>query len=198
MGYNNRGIEWNDEKVKTEIREIINVLNIDRMPSASEMEMVTGNAALSCKIAKTGGFYKWADKLGLKVKNCETKTGKGYEEITFNLLKDKGYSVKRMSVKYPFDLIVNNKVSIDVKVGNVYMLKGSRVHTVGVSKKFATCDLYIVFALNEQKKVEKTFIIPGIELDVVTMSFGSKSKYDKYINRWDYIDKYLEFYNGLK
>lgn len=183
--------------IEREIKRVANTLSIDRMPSASEMDMVTGSSSLSNKVSKTGGFYSWASKLNLKVKNSETQTGKGFETVAVKMILDKGYEVKRMTTKYPFDLLVNNNISIDVKVGRRHCIGNSRLYTIGINKKYATCDLYMIFALNEEEKVEKLLIIPGNELKVTTMNFGKHSIYDKYIDRWDYIEKYDKFYKQL-
>jgi hypothetical protein len=55
-----------------------------------------------------------------------------------------------------------------------------------------------VYALNEEgNKVERTFVIPSKNLKLVSLCIGKNSKYNKYINRWDYIDKYDKFYKSL-
>lgn len=196
MGYS-YGTRWNDNLVKKEIYKVMETLNINRMPSAQECEYVFKNARLSSKIAKSGGFYKWADKLGLEIKDCETKTGKGFEVKATDLLEKQGYKVERMSTKYPYDLLINDHVRIDVKTGRAYILKGSRVHTVGINKKYATCDLYLIFALDERDNIEKTFIIPGTELKLTSLNFGANSKYDIYLDRWDLLEKFDKFYKQL-
>lgn len=102
-----------------------------------------------------------------------------------------------MGVKYPFDFLINNTIRIDVKAAKAYMSRGNRCHTIGINKKYATCDLYLIFALDEVENIERTFIIPGCDLRVTSMNFGKDSKYDKYINRWDLLEKYDNFYNNL-
>jgi hypothetical protein len=55
-----------------------------------------------------------------------------------------------------------------------------------------------VYALNEEgNKVERTFVIPSKNLKLVSLCIGKNYKYNKYINRWDYIDKYDKFYKSL-
>ena len=195
MGYV-RGIRWSNDLIKTKIYEVMNVLNIDRMPSKSECDKVFGNSALSNKIAKSGGFYKIADKLGLKAKRCETETGKGFEQIATDVLIGKGYKVERMAIKYPFDL-VNDCIRIDVKASRSHLSQGYSFYTIGINKKYATCDLYLIFALGKKDKPRKIFIIPGCDLRVTTLSFGENSIYNIYLDRWDLIRKYDEFYSNL-
>ena len=196
MGYTH-GKQWTEEEIGENILLVSKVLNINRMPSTSEMGMVLGSSSLPNVVAKSGGFKKWADKLKLDIKISETQTGKGFEELAIKLLEDKGYIVQRMSTKYPFDLLVNECISVDVKAGRPYMSHNSRVHTVGINKKYATCNLYLVFALNEIDQVERTFIIPGCDLKHTSMNFGENSIYNIYVDRWDLIKKYDQFYNNL-
>lgn len=196
MGYAH-GHRWTEDEIAQSILEVTYSLNIDRMPSASEVSAVLGDTSLNNAIRRNGGFYKWANKMGLEVKECETTTGKGYEVIAKNLIENLNYKVEKMSTKYPFDLLVNDKIRIDVKVCSPYISRGSRVHTVGINKKYATCDLYLIFALDEDKNIERTFIIPGCDLRVTSMNFGKDSIYNIYLDRWDLLKKYNDFYNNL-
>jgi len=196
MGYTH-GFKWTDKLTKDKIYEVMRILSINRMPSASETELITKDASLSNRIAKTGGFVKWADKLGLEIKKSETQLGYKFEDIARELIEDKGYTTKKMGTKYPFDFLINNTIRIDVKSAKAYMSGGSRCHTVGISKKYATCDLYLIFALDEDENIERTFIIPGCDLKVTSMNFGKDSIYNIYLNRWDLFKKYNDFYNNL-
>jgi len=196
MGYV-RGIQWDENLIKNKIYEVMRVLDIDRMPSASETELIMRDHSLSNKIAKTGGFTKWANKLGLQIKESQTQLGCRFEDKASELIENKGYTVEKMSVKYPFDLLINGTIRIDVKSAKAYLVHGSRVHTVGINKKYATCDLYLIFALDEDENIERTFIIPGCDLKVTSMNFGKDSIYNIYLDRWDLIKKYDNFYNNL-
>jgi hypothetical protein len=196
MGYT-YGVRWNNDLIENEIRKVISALNIDRMPSNEEIILVNKNSKLSNAIRRNGGFYNWASILGLQVKNCETKTGKEFEEIAKDLLIQQGYRVEKMSTKYPYDLLVNEHIRIDVKAARAHIIKNTRWHTVGLNKKYATCDLYLIFALSETDAIEKMFIIPGTDLKLTSLNFGANSKYDKYLNRWDLLEKYDRFYKQL-
>lgn len=196
MGYA-YGHRWTEDEIVRNILKVTSSLSIDRMPSASEMNIVIGDSSLSNAVRRNGGFYKWADKMELEIKNCETTTGKGCEILAKALIENLNYKVKKMSTKYPFDLLVNDKIRIDVKGSNPHISRGSRVHTVGINKKYATCDLYLIFALDEYENIERTFIIPGCDLRVTSMNFGKDSIYNIYLNRWDLFKKYNDFYNNL-
>ena len=123
MGYV-KGIKWNDDLIAKEILNIKDKLEIDCMPSYGQINKIRKSTDLSNKIAKTGGINKWAKKLNLKITKSETRIGKRGEKIIEEILKTKGYDVKNVSEKkFPYDLIVNNNIKIDVKLTNLY--KGS-------------------------------------------------------------------------
>lgn len=190
--------KWDEELIKEEIYKIMNKLNITRMPSRTEIISIYNDSSLCGAIVKHGGYRYWANKLNLNLKQSESKSGWDCEEIIISMLKEKGYTIKRMTTQHPYDLLINDKVKLDVKMGSAYELKGSRVHTFGINKKYSTCDVYIIVALNEeQDKIERIFIIPGFKLKIVTMSIGKHSKYNKYINKWDIIDQFIKAYDSI-
>ena len=190
-------IFWTDKLIESEIKKAMNLLSIDRMPSRKEIDQVLNSSALSGKISKTGGFYHWAKRLEIEIKKSETETGSRYERLAVDILLNKGYAVNEMSFKHPYDLLINDKVKVDIKIAKPYLLRGSRVHTFGINKKYATCDLYILFALNNFDSIERLLIIPSHKLKITTLCIGANSKYNQYINRWDYLDKFNEFYSEL-
>lgn len=197
MGYVH-GIRWTDEKVREEIFKVKNALGINRMPSRSEIEMVTGSSRLTNKISRTGGFYKWAIKLNLAIKSSETYLGKRYEGIASGLLAKRGYKVEQMTVRHPYDLLVDDCIKIDIKVGKPYKNQDISIyHTFNLEKKNATCDIYMIFALNEDETLDRLLIIPSKNLKVRQLSIGKKSGYNIYENRWDYISKFKKFYSTL-
>lgn len=189
---------WTHELIKKEILSVMESLNLKRMPSNSEILNVRKKSDLSNAIRRSGGFYGWAERLGVPIKESETKTGDTYELLASSILISKGYLVRRMSVRHPYDLLVNDGIKVDVKVSRAYMLKGvSLVNTVGLSKEFATCDLYVVFLLDENGNLDRTMVIPGHEVKHKYLNIGKDSKYNKYIDRWDYFEKYRGLLEGL-
>ena len=190
--------KWNDGYIETEINSVMDTMGINRMPSNSEMVRVRNSSDLSNAIAKNGGFYYWAGKLGLEIKGSETKTGIAYENYAAAQLLWKGYEVERMSVRHPYDLLVNGHIKVDVKVSKAYWMKGeSLVNTVGLSKKYATCDLYIIYLLEEDSELDRTLIIPSHEVKNKYLNIGKDSKYNKYIDRWDFLEVYSSLLKKL-
>ncbi|GMX64525.1 hypothetical protein Elgi_37940 [Paenibacillus elgii] len=189
--------KWNDELIEQEIFKVIKSLQIDRMPSRSEIKSVAQDEALHNKICKTLGYKGWSEKLNLEIKDSETKLGQSIEEIAIAMLISKKYNVKRMTAKYPFDLLINGNVKVDVKSGRAYDLRGSRCHTFGINKKYSACDIYLIFALSEVGEIERIFVIPSSKLKIVTMSIGENTKYNIYKDRWDYLNTYDNFYKSI-
>jgi hypothetical protein len=191
--------KWTDESIKTEIYSVISALNLDRMPTRSEMVSVVGNG-LPCIISKSKvGFYGWADKLGLETKKSETSSGKKYEFIAerdIQKVYDVDLDIKQMAQNYPFDLLVDDVLKIDVKVGKRHNHFGCPSYTFGTGKKYASCDLYLCYGLGEDGQVETVYLIPSKAALATTLNItiGGNSKYNKYINKWELIGSMLEKY----
>lgn len=197
MGYVH-GTQWTDQLISEEITKIRNTLNIDRMPSSSEIKLVTGKTALINAIRRRGGYNAWANKLKLDTKYSETKFGKRYERILSKYLTRKGYKAERMTVKHPYDLLINNFIKIDVKASKRYYYDDKNYYyTFNLGKSNPTCDIYVCFCINEEETFDKILVIPSKFLKLTQLSIGVVSQYDKYIERWDYLDKFNEFYKKL-
>lgn len=189
---------WTKDLIVSAIKHTMAALDINRMPTNEEMINVRHSTDLSNVISKRGGFYHWADTLKLPVKESETKTGTIYEQKALGLLVEKGFSIERMTTKHPYDLLVNNHIKVDVKVSTAYWLKDSSlVNTVGLSKEYATCDLYIIYLLHESGELDRMLVIPGHEVKHKYLNIGKNSKYNKYVDRWDYFDAYKKLYEEI-
>lgn len=188
--------KWSDDKIAEEIIKVKMALNIERMPTRTEIEIVTNDSALTNKISKTGGTKYWANKLNLDLKDSETKLGQEWEMYVKSELDNLGYEVEKMTTKHPYDLLVNNNIKVDVKVSRYYKGKGFKYHTFNMEKKYHNCDIFICIGLDEEDHVVKILVIPSKYLmNKKQLSVGIESKYDKFNDRWDYIDKYSNFYS---
>lgn len=197
MGHTH-GTKWTSELIESEIKNVMKSLNINRMPSSHEIKIVTHNQGLINKISKTGGFYKWAQDLHLQIKGSETFTGKKYEKALMKNLEIQGWKVERMAVRYPYDLLVNENIKIDVKASKRYYYDGKNYfYTFNLEKRNPTCDIYICYCINDEDLTEKILIIPSLFIHFTQLSIGRKSKYDKYIDRWDFLKQYDYFYKNL-
>lgn len=188
--------KWFDDVIESELLKCVNSLQLDRMPTANELKSL-GRQDLHMAIQKSKKYSGWAEHLGLGRKQSETVRGQNREEEIAAKLESLGHKVERMTTKHPYDLLVNDTVKIDVKTGKAYLMRGSRVHSFGISKKDPTCDIYIVLALDEQDQVERLFVIPSHHLKVVSLCIGKESIYNRFINCWEYIDQYTEFFKQI-
>lgn len=187
---------WNDGRIETELRKCIKILQLSRMPSAQELTQI-GRNDLHCALSKHPKKYRgWAKELGLPLKSSETEKGNRYEEIVMKKINivSNHLTVNRMTSRHPYDLLLNNCVKVDVKVGTAHYHFGSRAHTFALNKKYATCDIYICVALDEQEKIENIFIIPAAHVQIVTLNIGAESKYNKYKNNWNFLYNFVNQY----
>jgi hypothetical protein len=191
-----RHTSYTDETIITGINEVMASLNIDRMPSRNEIFTVTKNHKLDNAIQRSYKYSGWAEKLNLKLKASETSFGKEYENIAIlDILQNTGFDSEKMSQNYPFDLLVDSFIRVDVKVGRRYYYNDSNYfHSFNLEKKYPVCDLFVVYCINDENNIEKKLIIPSSKLQVCQISVGVKSRYDVYRDNWGVFEKYSKFY----
>lgn len=199
MGYAH-GIKWSEALIIDKINEVINSLGLKTFPTKSEMIEYFGNNALSDKISRTGGVKFWANKLNLSRKDCESSFGENYEMLCAEKLEEFGFECELMKPKYPYDLTVNKHIKVDVKSGFMFANSGqSPYYSFNLEKSNPTCDVFVVFCLNRDKTIHKTYIIPSfIMYGKTQLSLGVRTSiYDKFIDRWDIFEGYKYFYQSL-
>lgn len=198
MGYAH-GHRWTNQEVESHIMKVVDFLEIDRMPSRSEIEEFYGNAALTGKISKTGGFHHWADQLGLEVKESESKFGIELEKQIKNILENMDFKCEITSTKHPYDLLVDDCVKIDVKAARISKFNGSNGYSFRLAKSKQTCDVYVAVCVDDNKEIQQIYIIPAIIMTgkkQLCMGAGHSS-YDVYIDRWDIIEKMSEAFHQI-
>lgn len=198
MGYTH-GTKWTDELILKGILRVKEGLNLDRMPTRSECVNYTNSNALSVAITRRdGGWYGLANELGLPIKESETTTGKKYEKVFTNILRKKGYKVCQMSQNYPYDLLVDDCLKIDVKSSHLYKGKEGNFYTFRTGKKFATCNVYVLVALDDIDEIIRTYILPSSTvMNNKQISIGEhNSKYGGYLDRWNILSDYIDFLKG--
>ena len=196
MGHSH-GREWTDEQIISEIKKVMESLDIDRMPSRNEMDLVTRSSGLSNKIAKTGGMYAWAERIGLDVKDSETKVATKYEVSARDQIESiLNYTAELTPVIFPYDILVEGLTKIDVKASRGIDSGKAFYFTFNLEYKFPKCDFYILYCVNE--RCTKTLVIPAHIMNGKNqISIGINSIYDKYIDRWDLIEAHLKAMNTL-
>ena len=199
MGYTH-GRRWTDEKIRQAVLRVVGAYKLDRMPSRNECINYYGDYSLSNAISKRrGGWYGLAKELGLPIKKSETYFGKTQEGIVCEMLVARGFEVEKMPQNFPYDILVDNSVKIDVKASHLYNGKQGNFFTFNLEKKFATCDVYVLLALDENDSIINAFIVPSkFVIKNTQISMGEyTSKYHKYRDRWDYISNLSEYFASI-
>lgn len=192
----NKRFLWNDSKIIECINKVVKALELKTMPTHTEMYEVYGDYRLSNAISKHGGTKKFADLLGLPIKNCESKLGEYYEIVCANEIEDKlGYCCEKTKPRYPYDILVGNCVKVDVKAAKIYRTPtGSEFHSFNLEKNHQTCDIFVCYCLDNDLQIIKTLVIPSVVLSGNNqLSVGETSRYDKYIDAWHFVSEYYEF-----
>jgi hypothetical protein len=199
MGYTH-GRRWTDNDIKIAVLNVIESERLDRMPSRKECANFYGNGALVSAVSKRpGGWYGLAKELGYSIKKSDTYLGKTQEGLVCNTLLSMGFDVERMSQNFPYDILVDNCVKVDVKASRLYHGKNGNFFTFNLEKKYATCDIYILATLNDEGDIIDSFIVPSkFVINNSQISIGEKSsKYMVFRNRWDYITKFSTFFRSV-
>jgi hypothetical protein len=198
MGYAH-GIRWSDQLIKEKVLEVKAALNLDRMPSKSECDAHFGNYALSNVISKKKGWYNLAAELNLQIKKSDTLLGKQFEKKAKEILENKGFKVRQMSQNFPYDLLVDDCVKIDVKESRLYKGKTGEFYSFNLEKNFATCDVFLLVALNDNDSINRIMVVPSKAVfNNNQISVGKFiSKYDKFIDKWEYISNLSAFWSGV-
>ena len=194
MGYAH-GRKWTDQSIRDGISNVVQGLGLSRMPSRAECEAYCGNYSLTNAVSKRIGWYRLANEMGLSIKDSDTYFGKTHEAIANDKLLSLGYKTQRMPQNFPYDILVNGRVKIDVKVSRLYHGTQGDFYSFNLEKRHSTCDIYWLHLANDKGNVAKTLIIPSVVVSENTqISVGAYvSRYDKYENRLDYIDQYDAF-----
>ena len=197
MGYTH-GRKWQDGDVEKEIMMVVNHLGINRFPTKKEIEDFYGNKSLSNKISKGNGSRYYASLLGLQMTKSESEFGNFYEEYAIDdISKNTGFLSVHMKPRYPYDLLTNGNIKVDVKTSRILDRKNSAFpyYSFNLEKREPTCDLFIFYCLDKECDINRTMIMPSCIISGKTqIGMGGLSKWEAYEDKWDYFEKYNEFY----
>jgi hypothetical protein len=196
MGYTH-GEQWDDEKICNAIREVVSAKNLDRMPSFSELRNYFQSSAITCAISRNGGVKKFSSLVMLPIKESETSFGNLCEDLSVAQIEDMtGLTAVRMTTRYPYDVLVNGKVKVDVKSGHLFATPNNRrFYSFNLEKRDQTCDVFVCYCISKENEIKKTYIIPSCAVSGKTqLSIGEiKSVYDVYLDDWGIISEYNDF-----
>lgn len=199
MGYSH-GKRWTDDEIKRAILELMDACNMKRMPSRRECVDYYGDHKLANAITRRrGGWYGLAKEMGLPIKKSATYLGKMQEAKVCEILLSMGFDVERMSQNFPYDLLADNCVKIDVKASRLYHGKQGNFFAFNLEKKYATCDVYVLLALDDDGEIINAYIVPSkFVINNSQISIGERSsKYSVFRERWDYITKFSQFFRSV-
>ena len=200
MAYSH-GQKWSEEKIVDALRFMIEKCGMDTMPTHSEIQNFFGNSALNCAMSNRGGTKYFAKLLGMEIKQCESKFGDQLEDYCVLQIQEKlGLDGEKTKPRYPYDILVNRNVKVDVKASRIFNNYGNaKYYTFNLEKKEQTCDIFVFYCINQNNEIEKTLVIPSTVLSGKNqLAVGKSSMYDKYIDQWRFISDYNKFMTELQ
>ena len=112
-------MRWSEDLVEEKILYATELLKIDRFPTQQELINVYGDTALVNQISKRGGTQHWADRLNLPRKD-RTRSLE-YEMLAMEHINVKtGFKCEHMKEGFPYDVLANKYIKIDVKKGRLF------------------------------------------------------------------------------
>lgn len=187
-----------DEEVKERILSVVSTLKLDRFPTRDEMNSTEGNGSLSGLISKRGGFIKFANELGLELKDSETLTGYKGEGILSEIISSKGYKIERQTANCLYDFLVEDYIRVDCKYSHLYKGNSGNFYAFNLESKMHDCDIFI-FICEDDTKNRRVVIVPqSLVQNQGQVSMGEiNSKWYKYTDSYKIIDMYKEFYDKI-
>ena len=197
------GRKWTDEMIESSIRHVMDELKLDTFPTSVQIEGVYHDKGLTNKLSKSGGYRYWAEKMGIPMGVSTSGFGKKFEEIAVDdIFEHTGLTSRFTSSRYPYDLYVADCIKVDVKVSKRYFRfsdSKSWAYTFNLEKEKPTCDIFVLYGVKGSMEIDKTMIIPAVFLSGQTqVGVGENSKWDAFMNRWDYFTDYKSFIDGIK
>lgn len=139
--------------------------------------------------------------IGLPLKYSDTTFGNKYEiKAISDIYENIGLNSVQTSSRHPYDLLTDSSVKIDVKASKEFTNNcNSKAFTFNLEKKNPTCDIFLLYCLNDDETYRKVLIIPSCSIIGKTqIGVGENSKWNRYENRWEIIKQYSEFFRKYK
>lgn len=115
---------WGEDAIESEMRMVCDALGW--FPSSTELREM-GRNDLACAISKSGGFLKWADRLGVPRRHSDSDTGWQGEREFDHVMAMHGHAVtKPEGVKSPYDRMIDGVLRVDVKAARYASFGPSR------------------------------------------------------------------------
>ena len=203
--FNDNGvrIDWNTDNIEKALRYMVEQTGQKTLPTHAETKKFYGNYKLSNAMRRNGGPRYWGERMNLEFKDCESIKGEQFEDYFVAEMLEKGFDAERVNYdepRFPFDVLINGCVKVDVKVARVFGSEKQGYYSFNLEHKKHSCDFFVCYCLDSSgENIVKTYIIPASIMDGKSqLGVGlSQSKYDAYIGRYDLIGQTCEFYDSL-
>ena len=203
--FNDNGvrIDWNKDNIEKALRYMVEQTGQKTLPTHAETKKFYGNYKLSNAMRRNGGTRYWGERMNLEFKDCDSRKGEQFEDYFVAEMLEKGFDAERVNYdepRFPFDVLINGCVKVDVKVARVFGSDKQGYYSFNLEHKKHSCDFFVCYCLDSSgENIVKTYIIPASIMDGKSqLGVGlSQSKYDAYIGRYDLIGQTCEFYDSL-
>jgi len=109
---------WTDEAVEAELRQLCQALG--HFPSNSELRSM-GRNDLAVQVSRRRGFVYWSVRVGTPRRESDSDTGWRGEDEAARSLQERGFTVtRRAGVTWPFDLLLEGVLRVDVKATRLH------------------------------------------------------------------------------
>lgn len=194
---------WNDNTIEVAIKTVIQTLNLERLPTQRELRSFYNNENLISAMTKSGGHKRWSKQLDLPIcKNSYASNVEISNACIEKVIKKIKNETKLIAVymgnNSPYSLLINNSVKISVMTSKAYQDTRKPCHVFLFTRKYQKADIYIFCLLNEFSQIEKTLIVPCVEIRHAKLKITDKHMLNKYEDQYSLIQKFDTFYKGLK
>lgn len=173
--------QWTFELLHSELITIC--AGLGHFPSRSELESLKrgdiGNA-----LCRHGGYKEWSKRCGYERRHSDSDTGWEGEAELIRLLSSKGFRCqKSKGIRWPFDLIVNESVRVDVKTARKanYGICSGWFYRLG---KYVQADIVALYRSDR----DDCFLIPWYVCPATNITISeSRSTYAAFLNNFELL-----------
>lgn len=171
--------EWSDALIQKELQQ--QVEKFGRMPTANELR-ANNQGDLANALRRSGGFYEWADRVGAEQKKSETWRSYQKELWVKEKLESLGHKVEMTSIKCEYDLLVDGKHKVEVKLAKFSPA------TKGYVFSFGTCqrdiDVSVLICVDENDENEAVYVLPKEFCNQQTITITGSKRWVPFKDRW--------------
>jgi hypothetical protein len=174
---------WTEALLVSRINAVVG--DSKRFPTNSHLVEI-GQGDLSNQITKRGGFIYWANRLGIERDISDSDIGWEGEKRAHTLLEARGFSVIRSErVRWPFDLLVNNSLRVDVKTAS-YAAYGASTGWFFRIGKSPQADLIALYRSDK----DDMYLIPWYHVPKTNITISPTGmKYSRFLNAYEIVER---------